>query len=282
MTANRFGGRWTVDKLDVLQRYLDFYTRALATQPAADRPFKLVYIDAFAGTGRCRIKQPGGSAEIPGSATLALGNPRPFEAYHFIERKPKHFRELQALVADHPLADRTTLHQGSADDALDRILCAYNWRSHRGVLFLDPFGLQCSWPMLERIQATEALDVFFLLSVSGLFRNASIDAAAIDPGKHDAITRVLGTEEWRSTWYKREQLDIFGGSSVTRDPGWAEIVDFATQRLRLLFPEVVEPRLLRSGDGPPLFALYLAVSNPAPAARKLAGKVGREILSQLR
>lgn len=281
MTANRFGGRWTIDKLDVLQRYLDFYTRALATQPSAERPFKLVYIDAFAGTGRCAIKRPGGTDVIPGSAKIALDNPQPFSAYHFIERKPKHFAELQALVGTHPLASRAQLHKGSADESMGQILNAYDWRSHRGVLFLDPFGLQCSWPMLQRIQQTRALDVFFLLSVSGLFRNASIDAAAVDPGKREAISRVLGTEDWMTAWYKREQYDIWGGSSITRDPGWSEIVQFATDRLKLLFPEVLAPRLLRSGDGPPLFALYLAVSNPAAPARRLAARVGREILSQL-
>lgn len=36
MTANRFGGRWTADKLDVLRRYLDFYTRALAARVGRD------------------------------------------------------------------------------------------------------------------------------------------------------------------------------------------------------------------------------------------------------
>ena len=40
------GGKWTIDKLDILERYLDAYTTALKNQP-----FKLMYIDAFAGTG---------------------------------------------------------------------------------------------------------------------------------------------------------------------------------------------------------------------------------------
>ncbi len=41
-----FGGEWTVQKLDILERYLNAYTTALKNQP-----FDLVYIDAFAGTG---------------------------------------------------------------------------------------------------------------------------------------------------------------------------------------------------------------------------------------
>ena len=41
-----FGGRWTRQKLDILERYLDAYTTVLKY-----RHFSLVYIDAFAGTG---------------------------------------------------------------------------------------------------------------------------------------------------------------------------------------------------------------------------------------
>ena len=41
-----YGGPWTLEKLDILESYLDAYTTALKKQP-----FKLMYIDAFAGTG---------------------------------------------------------------------------------------------------------------------------------------------------------------------------------------------------------------------------------------
>lgn len=51
-----FGGQWTLEKLQILERYLDAYTTALK-----DKPFKLWYIDAFAGSGS--IKIPGGGEE---------------------------------------------------------------------------------------------------------------------------------------------------------------------------------------------------------------------------
>ena len=41
-----YGGQWTFEKLKILENYLDCYTTALKSQP-----FKLVYIDAFAGSG---------------------------------------------------------------------------------------------------------------------------------------------------------------------------------------------------------------------------------------
>jgi three-Cys-motif partner protein len=283
LTANAFGSTWTRDKLRALQKYLLFYTQALAAQPSPNAPFKLVYIDAFAGTGRCRIKDGQGSTtDIPGSASIALDLVRPFKHYHFIEPKQRHIQELRTLVANHPQRSRCHIHEGTVATSLPEILRKYDWRSHRGVLFLDPFGLQCDWSLLEEIHRTQALDVFFLLSVSGLFRQAPIDASAIDKSKEAALTRVFGTDSWHEAWYKSEQHDLFSNPQISRTPGWQEIVSFATNRLRELFPVVLDPLLLASKGGPPLFALYLLVSNPSRPAKELAMRVGRDILSSLR
>ena len=46
----RFGGPWTIEKLDILEAYLDRYTTALKGQA-----FDLIYIDAFAGTGQVEL-----------------------------------------------------------------------------------------------------------------------------------------------------------------------------------------------------------------------------------
>ena len=46
MPVPQFGGPWTQRKLEVVGRYLDLYATALK-----NRPFKRLYIDAFAGTG---------------------------------------------------------------------------------------------------------------------------------------------------------------------------------------------------------------------------------------
>jgi hypothetical protein len=271
---------WTQDKLGVLQKYLGFYTQALKAQP-----FELVYIDAFAGTGRCRIKTGRGQSEtIDGSATIALNCAPAFSRYHFIEKKPKHVLELRALLATHANGGRAMLEPGRAEDALPGILGRYNWRRTRGVLFLDPYGLQCTWQTLERIRETAALDVFFLVSLSGLYRQAAVDEKAIDEGKAARLTAFLGTDAWRTALYTNEQFDFFDGSTVTRYPGYQDILRFTTERLRSLFPRVEEPLLLRQGNGKgaPLFALYFAVANPHRAAVDLAGRVARNILSKLR
>lgn len=277
-TSNRFGGAWTEQKLVLLRKYLQFYTQALK-----DQSFKLVYIDTFAGTGRCQIRSDAGDRVIDGSAKIALDCSPPFSRYHFIEKKQAHAEELAALIRTHPNRERVApLGKHDAADLLPFILQGYNWTSTRGVLFLDPYGLQCTWQMLQRIAATEALDVFFLVSLSGLFRQAAIDQRDVDDGKAAVLTRFLGTDQWRDALYVNEQPDLFGGDSmVTRDRGYAAILQFTTKRLRDAFPYVSEPRLLHRRKGPPLFALYFAVSNPSEKALGLASRVSRDILSKL-
>ena len=278
MTANAFGGRWTSEKLDILQDYLGFYTTALRKQS-----FDLVYIDTFAGTGRCKIRDgTGGSMIIAGSASIALATPG-FDAYQFVEADPVHLVELQELVANHPNGRRAKIANRKAADVLQAILDSYDWRKTRGVLFLDPYGLQCTWEMLERIRATEALDVFFLVNLAGLFRQAARDAANIDESKAAILTAFLGTAKWRDALYTRAQDDMFNDDpQITRAAGWQGILDFTTKRLQELFPYVAPPRLLGGHRGPPLFALYFAVTNPNPAAMGLAAKVSRDIFKKLR
>jgi len=278
MTANAFGGRWTSEKLAILGEYLNFYTTALKNQS-----FDLLYIDTFAGTGRCRIRDgAGGSKIIDGSAQIALDTPG-FSQYRFVEPNAKYRAELEQVVSMHKNGHRVKISKLKAADLLQVMLAGYDWRKTRGVLFLDPYGLQCSWQMLQQIRATEALDVFFLVSLSGLFRQAAVDAANIDDRKAAALTNFLGTNEWRDALYTREQDSLFGDDPrVTRERGWKGIHEFTTKRLQTLFPYLAAPRLLGSHRGPPLFALYFGVTNPHPKAMGLAAKVSRDILTKLR
>ena len=81
-TDQKFGGPWTVEKLSILSNYLNFYTTALK-----DQPFQLIYIDAFAGTGKIAISNEDELEAIDGSARLALQASGQFAEYIFIEKK---------------------------------------------------------------------------------------------------------------------------------------------------------------------------------------------------
>lgn len=275
---HKFGGVWTEQKLDALEKYLGFFPIALG-----NRKFNLVYIDTFAGTGSVTIETNGVERTIPGSAAIALGLGRPFDRYYFIERRKRHVSELQALTSSHPLRSRCTITHGDARDELQRVLKALDWAGTRGVLFLDPYGLQCTWDMVQLIAETRALDVFFLVSVSGLTRQAARSANAIDIKKQEALDRFLGTSEWRQTLYKPPaQEDMFIADPVhRREPGVDAILQFVETRLRSEFAHVESPALLRGPNNAVLFALYFAVSNRSEAAIRLATKVVRPVLGEI-
>ena len=87
-----FGGQWTVEKLDILRSYLDAYTTTLKNQP-----FKLMYVDAFAGTGDIspRPADDDARAFIDGSARLAIDiDNRPFDRLIFVEKDTQRYNQL--------------------------------------------------------------------------------------------------------------------------------------------------------------------------------------------
>lgn len=278
-----FGGIWTLIKLEALEKYLLAFNTALSRQN-----FTRIYIDAFAGTGRCDIKVDGEKTTVDGSARRALSTNPPFDRFCFIELKPKKLAALKALEAEYPEKSIEVIRD-DANTALKTLCGKYSWRNERAVLFLDPFGMHVEWSTLEAIAQTEAIDVWYLFPYSGLYRQAAKNADAMDSDKEESITRLLGTDEWRQEFYgPKRQTNLFGGDDGDeREADHRQMLDFVSKRLKGLFPAVTDPKVLyQSGDsknpsGAPLFALYFAASNPKPAAYGLATKIAKAILDTL-
>lgn len=278
-----FGGIWTRIKLEALQNYLVAFNIALSKQN-----FTRIYIDAFAGTGRCDITVDGEKTSIDGSARRALAIDPPFNTYTFIELRAKKLAALKALEAEYP-GKSINVIRDDANAALKTLCEKYAWRNERAVLFLDPFGMHVEWTTLQAIAKTGAIDVWYLFPYSGLYRQAAKNADAMDSDKEESITRLLGTDEWRQVFYApKRQASLFGGNDGDeREADHRQMLDFVSKRLKELFPAVTDPKILyQSGDsknpsGAPLFALYFAASNPSPKAYGLATKIARDVLNAL-
>lgn len=279
---HEFGSRHTVEKLGMLEKYLPAYTTALKR-----RDFALHYIDAFAGTGVCNIKlEQKRRLLVPGSAKIALECEPPFHRMVFIEKKPRHVKALQRLAEQAP--DRTVdVVAGDANHELPRVLEKLNRRRDRAVVFLDPYGMNLQWATLERVARSKLADVWYLFPLSGLYRQAARDAADIDEDKARSLTTMLGTEAWRSAFYKESpQGSLFDEApTVERHLGPMQMKDWVTSHLRTIFSSVVEPKILyqttpNGTQGAPLFALYFAVSNDSGPAIGLATKIAKDIFSK--
>src|SRR5471032_2010466 len=287
MTAHSFGGPWTMIKLDLLARYLEFFSTALQHRPSPEQPFTRIYIDAFAGTGECDINMGDGlRSTIAGSAKIALNTAPAFDRLHLIDFNPKHVAELRGLVASPGDIDRVSIYHQDANEALNEIIQKTQWRSTRGVLFLDPYGMTVRWDTLQKVAATKELDVWYLFPLSAVYRQAAIDFNKVDEGKAAALDNVLGTTEWRTAFYTDSHQESFledGKSSARRTAGPAEITSFVHARLCEIFKGWVSaPILLPERGGPPMFALFFAVSNPAEPAVKLSKKAADHLFDMLK
>ena len=153
MAMAQDGGPWTHEKLSILRSYLDAYTTALKNQP-----FRLTYVDAFAGSGfwspssRCDMDEPTDFRQMwKGSASLALDiGDEPFDRLVFIEQDEERYKTLERLAGDHP--DRNIeIFSEDSNGALPR-LCTTLPHDDRAVVFLDPFATQVSWCTCLRLQ----------------------------------------------------------------------------------------------------------------------------------
>lgn len=287
MTVHSFGGPWTMIKLDLLARYLEFFSTALQHRPNLEQPFTRIYIDAFAGTGECDINLGDGlRSTIAGSAKIALKTAPAFDRLHLIDFNPRHVAELRGLVASPGDIDRVSIYHQDANEALNEIIRKTQWRSTRGVLFLDPYGMTVRWDTLQKVAATKALDVWYLFPLSAVYRQAAIDFNKVDEGKAAALDSVLGTTEWRAAFYTDSQQESFlddGKRSARRTAGPSEITAFVHARLCEIFKGWVSaPILLPERGGPPMFALFFAVSNPTEPAVKLSKKAADHLFDMLK
>jgi len=283
---HEFGGQHTDLKLRVVEEYLRFFATALS------KHFEnLVYIDAFAGTGKRTVRVEAKAGDLleeavqesveqrRGSAQIAIDVEPHFSRLIFIEENPRYCAALAEIASAHP--DRKIdVIQGDANAEMHRVLRSINWAGTRGVLFLDPYGMEVDWSTLAAAAATGAIDVWFLFSLSGLYRQATLNKRSIDDDKRRALNRILGAEHWEKELYSKPKgQDLFGENfEEMRTIGVRGLENFVKARLETIFPKVFEPLRLPSGPGPQRYSLFCAISNASPKAIGLATKAANHIL----
>lgn len=286
-----FGGDWTEQKLEALDRYLTEYVKVMKNQP-----FECIYIDAFAGTGyrekETSSLQEGFFAEeltepepqefFDGSARKALRVVPPFHRYLFVERSAKRFTQLVKLRDEFPaLAERMDFRKEDCNLVLQD-LCRKWSRNTRGVLFLDPFGMQVDWSTLQAVASTRAIDVWILFPLGmGVNRMLARTSGQIPQSWRARLDRFFGTAEWFERFYKPSTIQgLFGDEpKMIRSGSFNAIADYYQERLHTIFADVANnPRVLRNTRGNPLFLLCFAVGNPSPKARKIALSIAQYIL----
>jgi len=289
VARHRFGGAWTDDKLERIRKYLSAYTKIFRANERA-RYYRTTYVDAFAGSGsRADSGKPTRTEEVAlfdlgmdtdaaslkaGSARIALEVRPTFDHYAFVERNTDRAAELEALKLEFPERD-VQIVSADANEHLRSWCLRSDWRRNRAVVFLDPYGMQVEWSTVQAIADTRAIDLWWLVPL-GIGLNRLLTGNAPPPPKWaDALTRSLGTEEWRNVFYaKSDEPTLFPDESVERRiAGLERLGSFFLTRLRSVFAAVApNPLSLLNRRNTPIYLLCFAAGNPkaAPTAIKIA------------
>jgi three-Cys-motif partner protein len=295
-TAQEFGDEHTKKKLETVEKYLSAYATALKYSP-----FKLLYVDACAGSGSSvpkatleptnpnQVSLDGLSppvadtdAIIVGSAIRALGVNPPFHKYLLNDTKHSNVDALRSSIRDDfpHLADRVELTRLDANEMLRNLCASQDWNETRAVVFLDPFGLQINYETLELLGQTKAVDVWYLVPVFAMYRQVSGDGQ-IHPDGGPRVDSALGTTAWREVAViEEESTDLFSlpqfRSTRAVDIAWFEKV--AKERISAAFGgRVLDDTLPLGRNGVQEFSLMFAWANPSEKA-KLAAKLAKAVL----
>ncbi len=242
--------------------------------------FKLMYIDAFAGTGQVpldRRDRENKQKSIEGSAARAVNiDNKPFDRLIFIEKDPKRCNQLKELKRKYPYR-KIGIENAEANDFLQRF--QENRTGWRGVLFLDPFATQVKWATIERIANLNTLDTWILFPLSAIARMLPRNRSPEDipDAWQKRLTRVFGDENWKALYKVSPQLSLFGDLIIDRDPGTGGILRIYKCKLKELFGDrfLEESITLKNSRNSPLFEILFCVGHPkgVPLAKKIARNI---------
>lgn len=287
VSSMAFGGAWSGKKLDVLREYLTQYTTALRNQP-----FKLVYIDAFAGAG-VREVMPRESGELfddvlarddaeyrHGSPLISLNTKPSFDKFIFIEKDASSMGKLRDQVIDNfpEKLDRVIYKNGDANKILSDI-AGKDWSGKRAVAFLDPFALQVSWDTIVKLAETKCIDMWLLFPAMAvnrmLARNGRMPKQWVEK-----LTLAFGDSDWQKAFYVEEDADLFGDARLTKVPRVFDALgSYITGKLKSVFAGVIDsPLLLCNSKKAPLFLLCFGSGNPKGA--EIAKRIATHIINK--
>ena len=273
-----FGGPWTEEKLAILKKYLDAYTTALK-----NKSFRLIYIDAFAGTGEVELTSvdEGKKEFIEGSAKIAMDvDKKPFDEYIFVEKDQDRCIQLNSLKEAYQNKN-IQIENEDANDFLQNL--QKDWRRYRGVLFLDPFATEVAWATIEKIASYEALDTWILFPTSAIARMLpkKREPDNISQKWVNRLNRIYGDESWRNLYSVNPQISLFGDEEQQRPEGIDGLIEIYKSKLDQLFGDrfLNQSRTLKNSKNSALFEFLFCVGNPngIGPARRIAEHILKDL-----
>ncbi len=249
-------GSWSIDKLNLLRKYLEAYVTVLKKQSWCKG---YEYIDGFAGTGKPKTRDE--QQYVAGSPRVAVELPSPFTKYHFIESSNWRIKKLERLRREFPNHE-IEIYPGDCNEMLrTKIVPALPLKSYkRAIAFLDPFGMELEWSTLEEVSRAGTIEVFLNFSVMAINRNVRLRRKEdISPSVRRRMDRFWGTD-WEAELYEEEQT-LFGPETVRIKQSGKDLGHRFQNRLKEIFPHCTVPVLMTNSKNAPLYCLVFAGHN---------------------
>jgi three-Cys-motif partner protein len=267
-TAQVFGAHHTIEKLHAFENYIKPYAIALGNK------FPLHYIDAFAGSGKLLINEGGEQKEIRSSVEIAIQFQEKFQDLYFIDASKENCNSLIVSIAQKEIGDRFKVYNRDANEILPQLLSKLP-KSDAKLVFLDPFGMEVKWKTLVKISKIPHVDVLYLFSLSGLYREIPKNHEKLSPGNEKMLNEFLGTEEWKNFYTQSPQKSLFSNDpEYKRECEWQDMLAWVQKRMETIFSYVYQnPKILFSGKNVPYFALFAMLTSKSPQAHALAARL---------
>jgi three-Cys-motif partner protein len=235
--------------------------RILANQPGLTH----VYVDGFSGAGEHLRKQ--SPDLVPGSPLNALLVDPPFDRYVLIDLDGAKVEHLRLQVGKTRRADRVDVLEGDCNELLlGKVLPDLRYeRFRRGLVVLDPYGLQLDWQVLAMAGRSRAIEIFLNFPIMDMNRNALWKNPDAVGGEGVArMTQFWGDESWRQVAYA-VQRGLFGDIPEKKDN--ETVVAAFRKRLKDVagFAFVPEPMPMRNTRGAVVYYLFFAGPNQTGA-----------------
>jgi three-Cys-motif partner protein len=248
-----------LEKLSYFKKYLDAYLLATKRLPVK------FYIDAFAGSGKCKLcdekcKSKGGvlcekcskGKLIDGSAMISLKSKYKFNGYIFVELKKKNIKYLIKFIKfeiNPEIKKNIKIEQGDSNVILKNIYKYIN--KYTGCLiFLDPEGPELYWDTVQFLAKINKVDLLMLYPYD-------MSLVRLTKDYKDKLNKFYGSEKWLEINKSKENFSPERRKSA--------LLKFYIENLKKLgFQHVVYKQIRRNlRSGKALYHLILATHSSA-------------------
>lgn len=193
-------GPWVEDKYFFLERYLN--ASCEARRKFSDKG-NAVFIDLFAGPGKCIIKDI--QKEIDSGGIRALQREKaPFNEYYYFDI---------ASINKEALEKRTSgkagvhIEEGDSNNLINHLISVLLKKPYRyHFAFVDPFGPDgLKFETLRNLAKLNRMDMLIHFPMGAIKRNLNTWAKS----RNTILDNFLGTEDWRNALKNASQSEIF-------------------------------------------------------------------------